>query len=43
MNYLYTGSTAAGLCALEHGGLRYTIIDALEKATEKCKETSKAL
>jgi len=37
------GSTAAGLCALENGGLRHTIIDALEKATEKCKETSKAL
>lgn len=39
----FTGSTAAGLCALENGGLRYTLINALEKATEKCKETSKAL
>jgi len=35
-----TGSTAAGLYALENGGLRHTIIDALEKATEKCKATS---
>lgn len=37
------GSTAAGLSALERGGLRYTIIEALEKATKKCKETSKAV
>lgn len=39
----FIGSTAAGLCALERGRLRYTIIDALEKATEKCRETAKGL
>jgi len=37
------GSTAAGLCALENGGIRHALIDALEKATERCRETSKAL
>ncbi|XP_050537086.1 uncharacterized protein LOC126903123 isoform X2 [Daktulosphaira vitifoliae] len=34
------GSTSAGLYALEQGRIRYTIIDAIEQATNKCKETT---